>query len=253
MRISLKYGKLYVILAFYGFGLFKELGFFNKKMFEKDIHLPENTVTANEVTRENARDYEQRRFTQKRRMRRLDKSEKAFAQRLFDMVGSHAHIVDIPCGNGRFFHIFSKAEKLIMADYSENMLIATEERFGTSKNVKLLQADISAIPLNAGSADVCFCMRLFHHMKNDEVRLDALKELARVSKKYVALSFYNKSCPRYYWRKILGKKIRGNYVSFAHIVNLAKKAGLVHIERFPKLNLFEQQCMVIFQKKSWLN
>jgi ubiquinone/menaquinone biosynthesis C-methylase UbiE len=222
-------------------------------MFEGSELITQDSVGAGNVTIEQARDYEQRRFTRQRRMKRLDRFEKAFAQRLFDMVGSDAHIVDIPCGNGRFFHIFSKAEKLIMADYSENMLKAAKERFGTPENVKLLQTDISSIPLHDGSADVCFCMRLFHHMKNDEIRLAALKELARISKKYVALSFYNKSCPRYYWRKVLGKKIRGHYVSFPHMVDLAKKVGLVPAERFPKLNFFEQQCLAIFQKEDKLN
>ena len=219
-------------------------------MSEENEHLSGNSVGVADVTIEKARDYERKRFTLRRRMKRLNRFENAFAQRLFDMVGSGAHIVDIPCGNGRFFHIFSKAKKLSMADCSTNMLKAAEERLGTSENVNLLQADISAIPLNDGSADLCFCMRLFHHMKNDEVRLAALKELARVSKKYVALSFYNKNCLRYYWRKTLGKKIRGNYITFAHIVFLANRVGLVPAERFPKLNLFEQQCLVLFQKKN---
>ena len=219
-------------------------------MSEGNGHLTANSVGVADSTIEEARDYERKRFTLGRRTKKLDRFEKAFAQRLFDMVGSGSHIVDIPCGNGRFYHIFSKAKKLSMADYSTNMLKATEERFGTSENVKLLQADISAIPLNDGSADLCFCMRLFHHMKNDEVRLAALKELARVSKKYVALSFYNKNCSKYYWRKTLGKKIRGNYITFAHIITLANGVGLVPVERFPKLNLFERQCLVLFQKKN---
>ena len=85
-------------------------------------------------------------------------------------------------------------------------------------------------------------------MKNDQVRLNALKELARVSSKYVALSFYNINCLRFYRRKILRKKIRGNYITFNHITNLAKQAGLKSVERFPKLNLVEQQCLVIFKK-----
>ena len=218
-------------------------------MSEENENLSGNSVGVADVTIEKAMDYERKRFTLRRRMKRLNRFENAFAQRLFDMVASDAHIVDIPCGNGRFYPIFSKAKKLSMADYSTNMLKAVEERFGTSENVKLLQADISAIPLNDGTADLCFCMRLFHHMKNDEVRLAALKELARISKKYVALSFYNKNCSRYYWRKTLGKKIRGNYITFAHIVALANRAGLVPAERIPKLNLLEQQCLVLFQKE----
>ena len=218
-------------------------------MFEIQNNLSENTVLSCEQdTIDRAKDYEGKRFGTRFRTRRLDKIEKVFARRLFDMAGSNSHILDIPCGSGRFFNVFSKAEKLTMADYSANMLKVCEEKFGISENVRLIQADISTIPLPDGSADLCFCMRLFHPMTNDHVRLNALKELARVSSKYVALSFYNIRCLRFYRRKLLSRKIRGNYITFDHITKLAKQAGLVPVERFPKMNLVEQQCMVIFKK-----
>jgi ubiquinone/menaquinone biosynthesis C-methylase UbiE len=219
------------------------------KMFEKDNNLSINTVIPEEQsTIEEAKHYEEKRFSKRYRMRRLDKFENVFAHRLFDMAGGNSHILDIPCGSGRFFNVFSKAGKLTMADYSVNMLKVCEEKFGIPENARLIQADISTIPLPDSSADLCFCMRLFHHMKNDQVRLNALKELARVSSKYVALSFYNINCLRFYRRKILGKKVRGNYIAFKHLANLAKQAGLKSVERFPKLNLVEQQCLVIFKK-----
>jgi ubiquinone/menaquinone biosynthesis C-methylase UbiE len=181
-------------------------------------------------------------------MRKLDRYEKAFAQHLLDMIGSDSHILDIPCGNGRFYGIFTRVRKLTMADYSENMLAAAREKTNNAKNVEFVRADISNLPLPDNCAELCFCMRLFHHMKTDEVRLRALSELARISKSYVALSFYNKSCLRYIMRRTLGKKIRGNYVTFAHIVDLAKRAGLAPVARFPRLNSIEQQCLVVFKK-----
>lgn len=206
-----------------------------------------NTVTSEQVTIAKAQNYEKKRFTRSYRMRRLDRLEKAFASDIFEMLGNDVHIVDIPCGDGRFFDIFSNVKKLTMIDYSENMLTVVKEKFGNAKNVAFVRADITNLPLPFDSAELCFCMRLFHHMKNDEVRLDALRELARVSKKYVALSFYNKSCPRYYWRKLLGKKIRGNYVTFTHIVGLARQAGLKCVKRIPRVNTIEQQCLIIFE------
>lgn len=217
-------------------------------MLKTNDHLPENTFSPGEGTIEKARDYENKRFGSGRRMKRLDKFEKTFAQRLFQMVGSDSRIVDIPCGNGRFFSIFSGALGLTMADRSRNMLQAAKERIGSAENVNLLQAEIASIPLPDYSADLCFCMRLFHHMKNDQVRLGALKELARVSKKYVAVSFYNKNCWRFYRKKILRKKINGNYITFGHLANLAKQAGLEIVEKLPELNLIEQQCLLIFKK-----
>jgi ubiquinone/menaquinone biosynthesis C-methylase UbiE len=207
-----------------------------------------NTVTGEKVTIDKAKNYEKKRFTRRYRTRRLNRFEKAFALRVVEMLGDDAHIVDVPCGNGRFLDIFSEARKLTMVDYSENMLAAAKEKLGDAKNVEFLRADISNLPLLANCAELCFCMRLFHHMKDDEIKLAAFKELSRISNKYVAMSFYNKSCLRFYWRKLLRKKIRGNYVTLTHIVELASQAGLKLVKRFPCVNTIEQQCLVIFEK-----
>jgi ubiquinone/menaquinone biosynthesis C-methylase UbiE len=215
-------------------------------MIEKNSNLPEDALLSMEYTIESARKYEKKRFN-KGKMLKYDKFEKAFAQLLFKMVGSDSHIVDIPCGNGRFFEVFSKARKLVMADYSINMLQACEEKFGTQDNIRLIQADILSIPLPDGWADLCFCMRLFHHINNDERRLSTLKELARVSRKFVAMSFYNHNL-RFYRRKILGRKITGNYTTYNRLSALAKQAGLEPVKRFPKVNFFTEQCLVIFKK-----
>jgi ubiquinone/menaquinone biosynthesis C-methylase UbiE len=214
---------------------------------------PPNTVAYENVTLQKAHEYgnrtnKKRTLYRRYRMQRLDIFEKTFAQHLFDMVGTTAHIVDVPCGNGRFCEVFSKADKLTMVDYSTNMLKVAEERFHTKKNIRFLQADITSIPLPDASADLCFCMRLFQHMKTDKVRLSALNELARISSKYVALSFYNTRCIRYYRRKLLGKTDKKQYITFPHIVDLAKQAGLELVRRFPKVNLLEQQCLVVFRK-----
>ena len=216
-------------------------------MIERDKSLPENSVSNNNVTLEKAKAYERKRFTEYRRMRKLDKFEKKFAVRLFEMVGKDSAILDIPCGNGRFYEVFSGVRELVLADYSENMLTATEERIGSVGNVRLIQADISSIPLSDNSMDLCFCMRLFHHMKNEDIRVAALKDLARVSRKYVAFSFYDKKCLRYFWRKCLGKKIRGNYTTIEDFVKLAKPFGLKLVSSF-RCDFIEQQTLVLFEK-----
>ncbi|MCK5606167.1 class I SAM-dependent methyltransferase, partial [Candidatus Pacearchaeota archaeon] len=189
-----------------------------------------------------------KRFHRRSKTIKVDKLEQLFANRLFELVGSNSHIVDVPCGNGRFFNIFSKAEKLTMVDYSLNMLNACREIRAIKENVQLLRAEISRLPLPDKSIDLVFCMRLFHHMKNDQVRIGALKELSRVSKRYVALSFYNKNSVKYFWRKTMRKKIRGNYVPLDHILKLANQTGLQYVEHFPKRNLLEQQCLLLLKK-----
>jgi len=209
--------------------------------------LPERNLSGKIISLHKSRDYDRNRFTTRRRMRKLDAFEKSFAIRLFEMVGTDSAIIDIPCGNGRFCDVFSTAGKLIAADYSENMLTAFRERIGNVENVKTLQADITQIPLPDKCVDLAFSMRLFHHMKNDAVRSAALKELSRISRKYVAFSFYNKRCIRYLWRKSLGKKIRGNYVTLDHYIELAQDAGLELVSSY-RYNIIEQQSLVLFKK-----
>jgi len=217
-------------------------------MIQRNDNLPINTVTLGQArTIEQAEDYEKK-FTHGPKNKRLNRLEKDFARRVFELVGSDSHIVDVPCGSGRFFEIFSKARQLTMVDYSVNMLKVCKERFGALGNVRLIEADISSLPLPDNSADLCFCMRLFHHMESNPVRLDALKELARVSKKYVALSFYNKNCWRFYRKKILGKQQRNNHIAFGRLLELAKQTGLELVERFPRINLSRPYCRVIFKK-----
>ncbi len=217
-------------------------------MFEENTCEIEYSAGWAKKTIEQARNYESDRYSKPARGRRLDRKDKAFAQKLYAMVGRDAHIVDVPCGSGRFFEIFSKAAKLTMVDYSESVLKVAEERYGIPENVKMLQGDIVSLPLSDNSADLCFCMRFFHHLDNDKVTLKVLKELSRVSRKYVALSFYNRNCLRYYRKKLRGKRIRGYCLSFSHLVELARQADLEIIEKRPKIDFVGQQCLVIFKK-----
>jgi SAM-dependent methyltransferase len=195
-----------------------------------------------------ARAYEEKRFGRKARMVRLHAREREFAAHVFQLLGPQPRIVDVPCGSGRFFDIFSAAAEYVMADLSANMLQVVRERFDLPAHVRLHEANVAKIPLPDNSADLCFCMRLFHHFPSDEMRLVALRELSRVSQTYVALSFYNKACLRYYWRKMLGKKMRGNYITLDHLVGLAKQVGLDICECMPRRNVLEHQCLVIFKK-----
>ena len=208
----------------------------------------ENTVTTDSPTVERARDYERRRFEGSRRMRRLDRLEREFAKRLFDTVGTDAYVVDIPCGTGRFFEIFSLARTVVLIDYSDVMLQVFQERYGQPDNSRIIRADISSIPLADNVADLCFCMRLLHHMKDDRVRMTSLRELARISRKYVAVSFYDAGSVKYRWRRALGKKIRGNHITYTHLQTLAERVGLRAVEHLTRRSMLDQQSFATFVK-----
>ncbi|RKY09229.1 MAG: hypothetical protein DRP66_02745 [Planctomycetota bacterium] len=199
-------------------------------------------------TPEQARSYEAGRFSGSRRGRRLDRIDKAFAEKLYSMVGSESCIVDVPCGSGRFYDIFCGAKSLVMIDCDPNMLGAARESHDIGENAAMLQADIGCMPLEDNSADLCFSMRLFHHIETEEIVRKILRELARVSRRYVAVGFYNTNSWRYLSRKIRGKKVTGHYYSFHRMAAVGREVGLEIAEKHPRINLLEQQCLVLFRK-----
>jgi len=220
----------------------------NKDPQKAAAEATEKDFNAQGYTLDDARHYTERRFTRDARMRRLDAFERRFARDLLARIGSDAHVVDIPCGSGRFAEIFAAGGRVTLIDLLPEMLQAARETVGTRDGVAFVEGDIRSIPLPDGAADLCFCMRLFHHFRGDPIRTEALEELARVSRRFVALSFYNQSSTRYYWRSLLRKKIRGGYITLAHLSELARAAGLRFVERRPRVNLREQQCLVLFEK-----
>jgi ubiquinone/menaquinone biosynthesis C-methylase UbiE len=203
---------------------------------------------ANQRTLDQARVYEKNRFGKSQRGIRLDTIDKEFAQSLLDMVGMESTVLDIPCGTGRFYPIFSKVNKLIMIDRDASMLESLKERHNPGDNAQVLEGDITSIQLDDNSVDLCMSMRMFHHIDSDEFVLKVIKELSRVSSKYVAFSFYNKNCWRYFSRTIRGKKTTGYYFRFGFIKKCAEDAGLTLVRKKPVFNMLEQQCLVLFKK-----
>jgi len=193
-----------------------------------------------------AKDYVDIRFKKSRRMQKLDRMERLFAERLVDRLEKASIILDIPSGNGRFSSILSSGGDVINVDYDANMLSALKSH-STDTNHHI-QGDITAIPMPSNSIDLAFCMRLFHHVGDRDMRTKALAELARVSRRYVAVSFYKKESWRYIKKRIRGKKIAGHPIRYNEFIAEAAEYGLKPIETTPKGFSISPQTLVLFEK-----
>lgn len=201
-----------------------------------------------ELSLDYAREYEQTRFHRRARSRRVDRWEKALVRKAHAAVGDDSHVLDVPCGSGRLTPIFANVRQLTLADRSPSMLQACRERVGDRAGVTFVETDICALPLPSDSVDLVLCMRLFHHFPDDAIRSAALAELARVSRRFVAMTFYNQRCLRFLRRKLLGRKFRGQYTTFSRIRELAATHGLTPAWRRPIVNVLGQQTFVMFRK-----
>jgi len=130
---------------------------------------------------------------------------------------SRMSILDVGCGNGFFTYYFSKLAYTVGIDYSRYML-------STNPCNQLIQGSALALPFKANSFDLVFCSNLLHHIKDPEM---VIREMKRVSKKYVVLSEPNRNNPLMALFSVLVREERGQLkFSLRYLKKLAVSSGL---------------------------
>lgn len=148
--------------------------------------------------------YREDRWTRSARARRTDAKEKAIVGRFLREAAPLARILDLPCGTGRFRALLGEhAPELWSMDAAREMLSAAPPAHG-------LQGSAAAIPLQDASVDFILCSRLLHHFEHPEQRLTVLRELARVSHRWIVLSYFD-AANFQAWRNRLRGKFRGRF------------------------------------------
>ena len=108
--------------------------------------------------------------------------------------GPLTRILDIPSGHGRLTPQLRAAagEELVCGDISLKRLKAlvdAEPAEGTPIEIK--EVDLfKAIPFKTNEFDLVFNFRFFQHVDDQDISDRLIVELARVSKRYVIVSFY---------------------------------------------------------------
>lgn len=96
-------------------------------------------------------------------------------------------VLDLPAGTGRFTALLSsKASTYVGADLSHPMLMSAREKVPGSS---LIVADCAELPLSTNSVDVSVCIRFLHLVRDRELRLCFLRELARVARHGVIVDY----------------------------------------------------------------
>jgi ubiquinone/menaquinone biosynthesis C-methylase UbiE len=120
--------------------------------------------------------------------------EQRMAARALAMAGEPKSVLDLPCGAGRFWELLARVpdRQLVAADYSEDM-INTALNFQSphiSKRFKTFQTSAFDIKLPDAAVDCIFCMRLLHHVAEQEARTKMFREFRRVSRDTVCVSLW---------------------------------------------------------------
>jgi SAM-dependent methyltransferase len=174
------------------------------------------------MTRENVRDYKRQRY------RSLDQAlvnwrEQHIVEALLTTCQIQGGtLLDVPCGYGRFTALFARLGIIATGvDVSGDMVrLAREEQVPPGRG-RWLHADIFDLPFADATFDCTLSIRLLHHRFSHDERIRMLRELARVSRRFVLLSFYL-STPLHnlarHWRGTRGRLSMMTPVQFHDLV-----------------------------------
>jgi len=165
-------------------------------------------------------------------------------------------LLDVPTGTGRFAEYLLKKYnfKISVADISQKMIDYSERRLNRFHNFERATiGDITNLPFESNSFDMVICVRLMGHLP-DEVKIEAIRELTRISKHYIGIAFYEKSI----WLSIKKKvvlflnknKSRWFPIKKETIKILLKEQRLVLITRNYVFRFFSECVFYLAEKKN---
>jgi SAM-dependent methyltransferase len=166
--------------------------------------------------------YEERRFQSSRAGRRKLRHELELVDDFLALLPAGQLVLDAPCGMGRFTRLAQAAgHRPISVDLNVGMLQRAQVRHGSE--TPLVQGNVMALPFADDTFGAAICFRLLHHLP-DNLVLAVLKELKRVAPAAL-VTFYDTRCLKYRRKRLLGRRVSGQYYPASHMLELSRESG----------------------------
>jgi 2-polyprenyl-3-methyl-5-hydroxy-6-metoxy-1,4-benzoquinol methylase len=129
-----------------------------------------------------------------------DRREKKCIMKALRNITPGSRLLDLPCGTGRLTRLLmDQGFRVTAADVSEAMVNNARTNIAASQSpteghlphVDFEVRDVMQTGYADDQFDAIVCNRLFHHFTESSTRLRALKELRRISRGPVIISFFN--------------------------------------------------------------
>lgn len=129
-----------------------------------------------------------------------DRAERASILSALKGVPTGAKVLDLPCGTGRLTSMLLEQGYIVTAaDSSPHMVARAQgsvQRIAKSQSnnnpqVSFDVRDVMHTEFRDGEFDAVVCNRLFHHFTEPASRQAALKELRRITRGPIVVSFFN--------------------------------------------------------------
>ena len=93
-----------------------------------------------------------------------------------DSLNAYSTMLDVGCGNGKYAQ-YRKDLIWLGCDMSLELL-----KIAKAKNNTTVHANITHLPYKDNSFDATICIAVLHHLQTDQERLQALREIIRVTR-----------------------------------------------------------------------
>jgi len=160
--------------------------------------------------------YEGRRYTG-RSQGFLDRRERACLEKLVckRAAAPGQTVLDMPCGYGRIAPLLVELGLIpLWADISFAMAQRVSRRPEAQSGIGQLVGRAEQIPLATNAVDGATCIRLIEHFRLGQSRTDMMRELGRVVRHWLVVSFYD-GASIHGKTKRLACKLRGKKVAVA--------------------------------------
>lgn len=203
-----------------------------------------------------ASDYDFHRFGSPERQRRNTRKWKTIRRALARAGGrdSIRTILDLPCGTGRFTgHLGRDGYDVIGSDIAmEMMQVAAKQLAGTPGLHGYVRADAEHLPLTDNAIDCVMSIRFLLHI-DPATRVSIVREMARVSTRWLILDYRHKHSYRYVTlrlRQMLGVPSARKLpqVSRAEMTRELEAAGVRVTKIFPVASFFSDKWVVLCEK-----
>jgi ubiquinone/menaquinone biosynthesis C-methylase UbiE len=166
--------------------------------------------------------------------------------------GPHERILDVPCGAGRLSPelVPHGRGKIFECDYSPTML---ERCRANAKGYEpvLSRVNALALPFRDRSFDLVFSARLSHHIGLEQDRERWLRELCRVSRRYVVATFFDAGSLKNLIRLArspFSRKRGKNTMRVARVHELAIESGFTVKAAIPLSRLFSGHRYLVLER-----
>jgi ubiquinone/menaquinone biosynthesis C-methylase UbiE len=162
--------------------------------------------------------------------------EDAIIQEWLRRLPPKAHVLDLPCGTGRMIANITKLGfQYTGGDISPHMIEeARKEAAGNPNVVRFVEADLEKLPFADNSFDCIIIWRILHHQADPLVRQRMLAEAARVTRRWVLVSFHHllsaTAFRKFIQRACFGRQQNGRPITHWRLGREAESSGLRSVE-----------------------